>query len=599
MCGICFICDFENCAQELDGQKELLSHSLLCNRGPDAHSRELVSINEKISALFEGCVLWLQGPEPTPQPLLDPLGNVLLWNGDILAGHQVSGDKSDTQYVSERLASGEQESILSFLEDIKGPWALVYFHRPSLRLYFGRDVFGRHSLLWQLPSPQHPRLMVTSVWQQCDELQEVPAYGLFIVDFSMITVDEGFRMNLVLWSHIKEESLSSLHKAVEVVKDVRLGSHFMQPLNMTLPSPAIIEQLKSLPPTLEQGNLETFSALLGNNIGNFLKVLTQAVQRRVDKCPPCCQNCTASPSHCHHPRIAVLFSGGLDSAVLALLLDACLPQEESIDLLNVAFSQKVCVNVKVGSKHKAKKQVDNVAPPSVSFEVPDRISGRECWQQLQQLRPHRNWNFVEIDVTEKELSLERERTIRHLVAPLASVLDDSIGCALWFAGRGQGSAKGLPYVSPSRVLLCGQGADEQLGGYSRHRGRFTTGGWLALLEEIEMEVARIHTRNLGRDNRILAHHGRAPRFPYLDEEVVSTLNEMPVWIKTNMLLGRGTGEKLLLRLVAATLGLSQAARLPKRAIQFGSRIAKLENHKEKGSDQCLRLKGDSSAQEVT
>ncbi|XP_050716003.1 asparagine synthetase domain-containing protein 1-like isoform X3 [Eriocheir sinensis] len=376
MCGICFICDFENCAQELDGQKELLSHSLLCNRGPDAHSRELVSINEKISALFEGCVLWLQGPEPTPQPLLDPLGNVLLWNGDILAGHQVSGDKSDTQYVSERLASGEQESILSFLEDIKGPWALVYFHRPSLRLYFGRDVFGRHSLLWQLPSPQHPRLMVTSVWQQCDELQE-------------------------------------------------------------------------------------------------------------------------------------------------------------------------------------------------------------------------------IDVTEKELSLERERTIRHLVAPLASVLDDSIGCALWFAGRGQGSAKGLPYVSPSRVLLCGQGADEQLGGYSRHRGRFTTGGWLALLEEIEMEVARIHTRNLGRDNRILAHHGRAPRFPYLDEEVVSTLNEMPVWIKTNMLLGRGTGEKLLLRLVAATLGLSQAARLPKRAIQFGSRIAKLENHKEKGSDQCLRLKGDSSAQEVT
>lgn len=80
---------------------------------------------------------------------------------------------------------------------------------------------------------------------------------------------------------------------------------------------------------------------------------------------------------------------------------------------------------------------------------------------------------------------------------------------------------------------------------------------------------------------------------------MSTLNEMPVWMKTNMLLGRGTGEKLLLRLVAASLGLTQAACLPKRAIQFGSRIAKLENHKEKGSDQCLRLKGDSSAQEVT
>lgn len=56
-------------------------------------------------------------------------------------------------------------------------------------------------------------------------------------------------------------------------------------------------------------------------------------------------------------------------------------------------------------------------------------------------------------MTEEELSLEREKIIRHLVAPLASVLDDSIGCALWFAGRGQGSAKDLPYISPSRVRI--------------------------------------------------------------------------------------------------------------------------------------------------
>lgn len=55
------------------------------------------------------------------------------------------------------------------------------------------------------------------------------------------------------------------------------------------------------------------------------------------------------------------------------------------------------------------------------------------------------------------------------------------------------------------------GADEQLGGYSRHRGRFSAGSWPALLEEIDMEISRIHTRNLGRDNRILADHGRAPR----------------------------------------------------------------------------------------
>ena len=89
------------------------------------------------------------------------------------------------------------------------------------------------------------------------------------------------------------------------------------------------------------------------------------------------------------------------------------------------------------------------------------------------------------------------------------------------------------------------------------------------------------------------------RFPFLDEDVVSTLNKIPVWMKANMLLGRGTGEKLLLRVIAATLGLTKAANLPKRAIQFGSRIAKLEDQKEKGSDQCLRLRCDPPEQDVT
>ena len=72
---------------------------------------------------------------------------------------------------------------------------------------------------------------------------------------------------------------------------------------------------------------------------------------------------------------------------------------------------------------------------------------------------------------------------RHLLYPLETVLDDSIGCALWFAGRG------AVHCSPVRVLLLGMGADEQLGGYTRHRVRFKEGGWKALTEEMSMEVS--------------------------------------------------------------------------------------------------------------
>lgn len=60
-------------------------------------------------------------------------------------------------------------------------------------------------------------------------------------------------------------------------------------------------------------------------------------------------------------------------------------------------------------------------------------------------------------------------------------------------------------------MLTGTGADEQLAGYSRHRARFQTCGLAGLNKEIEMELARISSRNLGRDDRVIGDHGKEAR----------------------------------------------------------------------------------------
>lgn len=61
-------------------------------------------------------------------------------------------------------------------------------------------------------------------------------------------------------------------------------------------------------------------------------------------------------------------------------------------------------------------------------------------------------------------------------------------------------------------MLTGIGADEQLAGYSRHRVCFKKYGLEGLNKELEMELGRISSRNLGRDDRIIGDHGKEARY---------------------------------------------------------------------------------------
>lgn len=62
--------------------------------------------------------------------------------------------------------------------------------------------------------------------------------------------------------------------------------------------------------------------------------------------------------------------------------------------------------------------------------------------------------------------------------------------------------------SVARVVLLGHGADELCGGYGRHRTAFRNGGWPGLAGELQLDMSRLWLRNLGRDDRLVADHGR-------------------------------------------------------------------------------------------
>ncbi len=74
------------------------------------------------------------------------------------------------------------------------------------------------------------------------------------------------------------------------------------------------------------------------------------------------------------------------------------------------------------------------------------------------------------------------------------------------------------------------------------------------------------------------------RFPFLDERVVSFLAALPLSALADLSLPPGRGDKLLLRKVGEAVGLCGAAAEVKRAIQFGTRIAKQSNRATFGSN---------------
>lgn len=590
MCGIAALWFIENqCKNSRLKQVQDAIHP----RGPDHYGEWMLN-----SLALSASVLHLRGAALTAQPVVDSEGNVLLWNGEVFgqAQDEIGTISSDTDWVVEKLRHGRTgPELVCILSQIEGPWALIYYHKATESLYYSHDRLGRRSLL-VMEAPDL-RIGITSVAiDSTAQYSEVPCTGVF----QILLLDNSRELHPWIDTPVLPYQIDTKPFAPELSDD-----------------PKMLQRAAEL-----------------------YQILTLAVTRRV-------------PSAA---ALGVLFSGGLDSVVLAALAHEHVLQDEPIELLNVCFDS--------------------------SFQSPDRLAAIASYKELEELYPSREWRFICVNVPYDQVT-DRADEIQRILQPCSSQMDFNIGSAFWFLSRGLGAIdsfddvvlsvdemnafltettrpkkklesvrcpiekckkiakptclyqvcracclkvqKGalLPptgaameqpckvhrlaepileptpeiviqnvteqnYISKARVLLVGIGADEQLAGYGRHKTAYLKGGEELLRQELKMDMERIWKRNLGRDDRCISSHGREARFPYLDEQVVHYLQSLDLNEIADLAAPRGVGDKKILRLIGRHLGLHQCTHLAKRAIQFGSRIAKQTNKYANKSNRSAR-----------
>lgn len=390
----------------------------MIRRGPDYHSFKKCFIGKDLHLHFLSSVLWMQGEKLIPQPIDTP-ESVFLYNGNLYKGISNEQQKCGDTNVFLKLLENGKGSITE-LTSLKGPYTFIYFNKNKNKIYFSRDQYGRISLLL---GKNNKDILLTSVSKKGQGFNfiEVPSIGTFCLCL------ESNKISLIPY---KQRNKNFIKKVKEVENFLDLNLHIEEDIEHLFvqyhdPSDCDIDFIKEMN---NLSNEESFKILLLNykwncNLLKLEELLQSAVCKRVDTQPKYCQNCIKYRKVCNHSLVGILFSGGVDCAVLALLVDKVYDKSRTIDLMNVAFNE-----------HN-------------NFDSPDRQTGIQTLNELKKICPNRKWRFLEINVPLKELEEMRKQHISDLIYPLQTVLDDSLGCALWFASRGSTTN----YTSPCRV----------------------------------------------------------------------------------------------------------------------------------------------------
>ena len=222
-------------------------------------------------------------------------------------------------------------------------------------------------------------------------------------------------------------------------------------------------------------------------------------------------------------EVAVAFSGGLDSSIIAYL------------------SSKL--GLKVNLLHVS---MENQPETEEAIESSDRLK-----------LPLQVDLFKDSDV---------EKTLPKVVALIedADPVKASVGLPFYWVAEKADEA-GL------HVMLAGQGADELFGGYQRYVTEYCKAGSEAVRKTMFNDVVRIHESNLERDLKITGFHDVELRLPFASFDLAEFALSLPIDCKMEQ--KPDTLRKLVLRQVALNVGMpSSVVDKPKKAVQYSTGI---------------------------
>jgi asparagine synthase (glutamine-hydrolysing) len=221
--------------------------------------------------------------------------------------------------------------------------------------------------------------------------------------------------------------------------------------------------------------------------------------------------------------VAVAFSGGLDSSIIASL------------------ARKSKVNTQL-----------------IHVSLADRSETEHARRVANELEiPLHSYMYTEKDV------LETIPRVLYLIEEFDPV-KTSIGIPIYWIAERASQLK-------LKVILAGQGADELFAGYSRYVDDYVNKGGNAVSHSLLKDITNMYENNLERDSKICNFHGSELRLPFVTNRLVRFAVSLPIQLKLQPT--NNTLRKLVLRRVGRNLGLPRSAfDRPKKAIQYATGI---------------------------